>query len=148
MTGDLADRTHAVGPTAQQVVDGDTWAVEVDLNPVGPDLLVDLARALHRAGRAEQFRRLGIMPAGVSALELTAAIHGDPNIQTVLRVPVHPDAAERLSSELYDALTEPDVCTWRQGDCCNYVGTDPALCDLHHEGTEVMSEQINRTARG
>lgn len=144
MTG-LAGRSSGLGPTAQQVSEGDAWAVEVDLNPVAADLLLDLARVLQRKELlARQFDclRLRGLGAGLRG-ELLAVITADPDVQAALRIALHPDAAGRLSSELYDSLTEPDTCRWGQG-CGSYVGTDLLYCDRHREIADGVSERIAR----
>jgi len=124
--------TNSVGPRATRHVDRDTFAVEVDLNPIAASILTDLAWS----SQVWRFRYLaGFPPGSPRYTEHLAALLADPHVQAALTQLIHPDAAEVLSSELWESKDEPDYCTADERTCDSYavVGT---LCSEHQAHAE------------
>jgi len=108
--------SNSVGPRATRIVDGTTYAVELDLNPIAASLLTDLARST-QTWRLEHLKHR--QPGSAEFTRHLAALTADPTMQAALTQLIHPDAAEQLSSELWESKDEPGYCTsW---DCANYA---------------------------
>lgn len=138
MTGTPGGLTNAVAPTAERVIDGTTYAVMLDLNPVATSLLVDLAHALQQSKSTWRLPYLVLMrPGTADYVRQLVALTTDQGVQAALRPLLHPTGAADLSGALYDAYDEPSTCTWRQGECPNYADGD--LCTEHQDRAEANS---------
>ncbi len=138
MTSTPGGLTNAVAPTAERVIDGETYAVMLDLNPIATSLLVDLAHALQQSKSTWRLLCLAIMhPGTADYVRDLAVLTADPGVQAALRPLLHPTGAEDLSDALYDAYGEPSTCTWRQGECAKYADGD--LCTEHQDRAEANS---------
>lgn len=138
MTSTPGGMTNAVAPTAEKVIDGTTYAVMLDLNPIATSLLVDLAHAVHQS---KSTWRLWVLsthrPGSAEYTRHLAFLTADPGVQAALRPLLHPAGAEDLSGALFDAKDEPSTCTWRQGECAKYADGD--LCTEHQDRAEANS---------
>lgn len=132
--------TNAVAPTAEKVIDGETYAVMLDLNPIATSLLVDLAHALHQSKSTWRLRCLALLPPGHSEYtrQLGFLTH-DQGVQAALRPLLHPSGAEDLSGALYDAYDEPSTCRSYQHECANYAEGADGLCTEHQDRAEANS---------
>ncbi len=110
--------TNAVAPKAEQVVDGATWSVELDLNPIASSLIGDLAHALR--GHAHWLVVLShLPPTSVEYTAVLADVLALSSVRQALTQAITPQGAQDLSGQLWDAKDEPDRC--RTEDCPNYA---------------------------
>ncbi len=101
--------TNAVAPKAEQVVDGATWSVELDLNPIASSLIGDLAHALR--GHAHWLVVLShLPPTSVEYTAVLADVLALSSVRQALTQAITPQGAQDLSGQLWDAKDEPDRC--------------------------------------
>ncbi len=129
--------TNAVAPTAERVIDGDTYAVMLDLNPIATSLLVDLAHALHQSKSTWRLRCIALLRPGTAEhTDQLVALTAHPDVQAALRPLLHPAGAADLSGALYDAKDEPSTCRSYQHECANYAEGADGLCPEHQARAE------------
>ena len=126
--------SNSVGPRATRIVDGSTYAVELDLNPIAASILGDLARS----SQTWRLRQMQVHPGSPDFTRHLAALVADPAVQAALTVLIHPDAAEQLSGDLWSAKDEPDWCTTGEGSCGSYAVVGD-LCREHQAAAENRS---------
>jgi hypothetical protein len=115
----------SIGPVASRVLDGDSWHVALDLEPIMVSLLPDMARALHQAHLTGTLRYLADLRPGDPEYARAIALLTDAlRTRGVTVVQLHPAAAERLSGELWDAKDEPLTCA-----CGDYTENADSVCD-------------------
>lgn len=127
--------TNAVAPKAERVVDGNSWSVELDLNPIASSLIGDLAHALR--GHAHWLVVLShLEPTSAEYTAVLADILALSSVRQALTQTITPQGAEDLSGQLWDAKDEPDWC--RTDECENYA-TIGDRCDSCQAAAENRS---------
>ncbi len=110
--------TNSATPRAERIVDGATWSVELDLNPIASSLIGDLAHALR--GHAHWLVALShLQPTSAEYTAVLADILALSTVRQALTQTITPQGAQDLSGQLWDAKDEPDWC--RTEDCPNYA---------------------------
>lgn len=136
------DRVDANRPTARQVIDGDTYVVELDLTPVAAGLINDIALALRGNGHLMTLlanNRVG----SPEHTNIRAAIVARLQATQALTLTLGPDQAQDLQGELFEAAEQPGYCIGCV-DGANYATGASGLCDL----CEAASEFRNALAGG
>jgi hypothetical protein len=102
-------RIDANRPTATQVVDGDSYSVELDLTPIAAGLLNDIAVALRGNGHLMTLLANNQVGSREHA-NVRASILARLQATRALTVQLGPDQAHDLSGDLWTASAEPSRC--------------------------------------
>lgn len=115
----------SIGPVASRVIDGDSWHVALDFEPILMTLLPDMARVIAQQRLTGALHYLGTMrPGDTFFAEYLGNVTDALRARGATVVQLHPAAAERLSSELWDAKDEPLTCA-----CGDYTDNADSVCD-------------------
>jgi len=111
-------------PVASQVIDGDTIAVTLDLEPIAAGLLNDIAQALRTRGHLFTIlanNRVGSHEHTAIREQILTILKAG----TALQVTLGADQAEALATDLWEATTEPNWCACAE----NYATRPDGNCD-------------------
>jgi hypothetical protein len=132
-------RIDANRPTATQVVDGDSYTVELDLTPIAAGLLNDIAVALRGNGHLMTLlanNRVGTPEHANVRAQIIARLQAT----RALTVQLGPDQAEALSEDLWTASAEPSRCEgYCDGENFASIGDLCGDCDEIRSSRNAMS---------
>ena len=132
-------RIDANRPTATQVVDGDSYTVELDLTPIAAGLLNDIAVALR--GNGHLMTLLANNRVGTPEhANVRASILARLQATRALTLQLGPDQAHDLSGDLWTASAEPSRCEgYCDGENFASIGDLCGDCDEIRSSRNAMS---------